>query len=54
MLLNDRSELSEHLLEILYHDGIDLDACFKDMAELVHEDAPHWGYGGVTFEKCMV
>ena len=22
--------------------------------ELVHEDAPHWGYGGVTFEKCMV
>jgi hypothetical protein len=26
----------------------------SSVAELVHEDAPHWGCGGVTFEKCMV
>jgi hypothetical protein len=36
MLLDDRSELPEHLLEILYHDSIDLNAWFKDMAAIYY------------------
>jgi hypothetical protein len=36
MLLDDQSELTEHLLEILYHDGIDLNAWFKDTAAICY------------------
>ena len=34
MLLVVRLELSEHLLEILYHDGVDLNTWFKDKAAI--------------------
>jgi hypothetical protein len=34
--LDDRSELTEHLLEILYHDGVDLNAWFKDSAAICY------------------
>jgi hypothetical protein len=36
MLLDDQSELTEHLLEILYHDGVGLNAWFKDSAAICY------------------
>ena len=36
MLLDDQSELPKHLLEILYHDGIDLNAWLKDTAAICY------------------
>jgi hypothetical protein len=36
MLPFDRSELSKYLLEVLYHDGIDLNTEFKDRAAICY------------------
>jgi hypothetical protein len=53
--LDDRTELMSIRLEILYHDGIDLNAWFKDLAAICYlfgaldwvRDAliPTWGVG---------
>jgi hypothetical protein len=59
--LDDRSELTSILLEILYHDGIDLNAWFKDSAAICYlfgaldwvRDAliPTWGVKRTCFSK---